>query len=97
MKRLDPSETRLEGHWTEANGKVEADATARRIEDLAEHHLKELKRDASGWLILFRDPDDGRLWELAYPKSEMHGGGPPTLRAITPKEAETLFGWRPTT
>ncbi|MGZ5170952.1 MAG: Imm27 family immunity protein, partial [Burkholderiales bacterium] len=50
---------------------------------------------ASGaWLRLYKDPTDGRLWELTYPHSEMHGGGPRILRVITSTEAAQTFGWK---
>ena len=48
--------------------------------------------DASGWDVLFRDPTDGRLWELIYPQSEPHGGGPPQLRCLTADEARQKYG-----
>jgi len=54
--------------------------------------LREIGRDAGGWDILYRDPQDGRYWELIYPRSHMHGGGPPELRCLTPEETEKKYG-----
>ena len=42
--------------------------------------------------MLYRDPGDGRYWELAYPNGEMHGGGPPSLIMLTEQEAKTKYG-----
>ena len=41
---------------------------------------------------IYRDPKDARLWELSYPQSEMHGGGPAKLTCISSQLAETIFG-----
>ena len=64
MVRIQPTETQLTGNWLSLNGRVVADEICRRIGDLVASHLKELGRDSSGWDALYRDPDDGRLWEL---------------------------------
>ena len=47
---------------------------------------------ASVWDTLFRDPRDGRLWEKIYPMSEMHGGGPPTLRLLPESDVVQKYG-----
>jgi hypothetical protein len=60
---------------------------SRRIRFLTSRHLQRIRADVSGWTILYRDPDDGRYWELTYPQSEMHGGGPPQLRWLSKRDA----------
>jgi hypothetical protein len=57
-----------------------------RIFELVKTDLCELKRDASGWDILYKHSGDGRYWELIYSQSYKHGGSAPRLRNITPKE-----------
>lgn len=90
---LDPTETNLTGRWIPNNlGGIVADDTCRRIDSLVHTHLKELGRDSSGWDTLYRDPDDERLWELVYPQSELHGGGPPQLRCLSIDEARVKYG-----
>jgi hypothetical protein len=42
--------------------------------------------------VLYRDPQDGRLWELTYPHSDWHGGEPPDLRHISSGEAASKYG-----
>lgn len=69
-----------------------ADETCQRIIDLTHHHLVELGRDASGWDALYRDSNDGRLWELIYPESELQGCGPPQLRCLSPNQARVKYG-----
>jgi hypothetical protein len=44
--------------------------------DLALSKLEKLGHDPSGWDTLYRDPATGALWEVIYPQSYMHGGGP---------------------
>lgn len=83
MMKIAPFETVLTGRWIPGNrGQVVADETCKRIEGLIANYLEILGTDSSGWDTLYRDPSDGRLWELIYPQSELSGGGPPELRHI---------------
>jgi Immunity protein 27 len=63
-----------------------------RIQQLIRDELVKIARDLSGWRVLYRDPKDGRLWQLSYPQSEMHGGGPAKLSWISSQVAKTVFG-----
>ena len=91
--KIDPSEVILTGNWTsDCQGSLVADDTCGRIDSLVRSHLKELGRDETGWDALYRDPGDGRLWELIYRRSELHGGGPPQLRLLTVDEARQNMG-----
>lgn len=89
---IAPNETKITGKWVVAGGRVVADETCRRIAELTKSFLLELGRDPSGWDALYRAPDDGRLWELIYPQSEMQGGGPPQLRCLSVDEAKRKYG-----
>jgi hypothetical protein len=88
---ISHSETLLVGKWLAIAGRVVADETCERIEGLVHSHLQELGRDETGWDALYSDPDDGRLWELTYPESHRHGGGPPQLRCLSPEEARKKY------
>jgi hypothetical protein len=85
-------ESDLLGSWVVVEGKVTADPTAERIEALIYEGLEKIAVDATGWETLYRDPDDGRYWELTYPQSEMHGGGPPRLTCLSPERARAKYG-----
>ena len=89
---LSPEETRLAGQWKLIGGRMVADAVCDRIRQLVSTELEEISSDNSAWVVLYRDPSDGRYWELSYPQSEMHGGGPPVLAAIPDEEAKLRYG-----
>jgi immunity protein 27 of polymorphic toxin system len=89
---LKPIETDLTGQWAMIDGQMMADDTSARIDWLVKHALTEIATDFSGWDVLYRDPKDGRYWELTYPQSEMHGGGPPRLRYMPDEEAKKKYG-----
>ncbi len=91
MNKLGPGEVRLVGGIEAKTGVLKADVNWERILWLTKEELVELARDASGWCILYRDPQDGRLWELSYPDSGSHGGGAPELRVVTRVEAERKY------
>lgn len=86
------NETEITGKWLMSQGCVVADETCQRIVDLTNGYLLELGRDSSGWDTLYRDPNDGRFWELTYPKSDLQGGGPPQLRCILAEEVKGKYG-----
>ena len=90
-EELQPDETDLVGQWLNTGGRIQATPVAARIEWLVSERLKRLGADASGWDVLYRDPRDGRLWELTYPMSEMQGGGPPRLTVISRNAAASKY------
>lgn len=92
MKTLQALETNLIGEWKVVDGKMIGNETCKRIEHLVSSVLKEVGRDATGWDVLYCDPQDHRYWELIYPQSHMHGGGPPQLRCLTLDEATSKYG-----
>lgn len=89
---INSNETEIRGNWKTVDGKSVADESTRRIEVLVKQYLKEVRRDVSGWDVLFTDPSDGRFWELTYPQSELHGGGPPLLRWLTEHQVRKKYG-----
>jgi hypothetical protein len=92
MTYIKPSETVLTGQWILQGGRPVVDDVCKRILALTGSYLVEVGRDTSGWDTLYRDPTDGRYWELTYPQSELQGGGPPQLRCLTADEAKQKYG-----
>jgi hypothetical protein len=91
MKLLEANEVFLEGRWINTGAKVVADDTARRIEELISSQLTKLAASEEGWEVLYLDKRDGRFWELSYPHSGWHGGGPPSLTNVTKDQAERKY------
>jgi hypothetical protein len=60
---------------------------APRIEQLCDWHLQRIAARPDLWTELYRDPADGRFWELSYPDSGLHGGGPPRLAVVDSVDA----------
>jgi immunity protein 27 of polymorphic toxin system len=89
---LAPYETELVGRWEMVQGRMIEDEASRRIKKLVREELKSVAKASNGWDSLFRDPADGRLWELTYPSSELQGGGPPTLRIMSEEAAHKKYG-----
>ncbi len=90
---LLPSETELIGSWIFDGKRVEPDLNEQRIEWLTANSLERIARDPSGWALLFRDPQDGRFWELTRPHSELQGGGPLKLSNINEVEARVKYSF----
>jgi len=88
--KIKPEETDLLGKWEVVDGQVVSDATAERINVLVDKYLEKVA--GSGWETLFRDPRDGRYWELIYPESSWHGGGPPRLTYLSKEQARGKYG-----
>lgn len=91
MKKLQSHEQELVGKWVLVSNKMVADETCQRIEELIDGYLMKLATDESGWDTLYQDPSDGRYWELTYPQSEMHGGGPPALTSVSEDYARQKY------
>jgi hypothetical protein len=89
---IGPEETDLDGRWEVTGDRARANATSKRIWKLTSGYLQEIASDWSGWETLYRDPQDGRYWELTYPQSEYHGGGPPRLTHISEEAARAKYG-----
>ena len=89
---LGVDEVDLRGDWVvQTDRSVIAGATEKRIDRLTTQKLECIAKDWSGWETLYRDPRDGRLWELTYPQSEMHGGGPRRLHVLSRGEAAAKY------
>lgn len=95
MVKLRPEETELIGHWTDTTDYTVRDPTSDRINNLISEYLREIAQRDGGWTVLYKDPSDGRYWELTYPESAYHGGGPPRLTNLTPEQVRERYGHIP--
>jgi hypothetical protein len=88
---LQPEERLLTGSWTEPGAGSAHDAVDRRILWLVSRRLTLLGVAEGGWRQLYRDPRDGRLWELTFPHGSLHGGGPRRLEVVTGDAANAIY------
>ena len=91
--KIKPNETIIDSDWTIESNKIaheESIQIRERIYQLTHFYLENITKP--DWDTLYRDPADHRLWELTYPKGEMHGGGYPRLSYISNEEAASKYG-----
>lgn len=92
QRPLVADEGRLEGAWESApDGARRPDPVWRRIRWLAANALERVATREGGWGVLYRDPADGRLWELTFPQGTLLDGGPPRLETISPEDARRRY------
>jgi hypothetical protein len=89
---IGPDEVEIIGSWVMVNGRLTEDDAARRITSLVETELKHIATTQDGWEKLYLDPQDGRFWELTYPRGEMQGGGPQALLLARPQKVQEKYG-----
>lgn len=89
---LAPDEHLLVGGWTERDGEPTLDEVDRRILWLVSHRLTPVAVADRGWIQLYRDRRDGRLWELTFPQGSLHGGGPRRLECVAALVAAERYG-----
>lgn len=92
---LRPDENLIVGKWILFKDRILGDPSEQRIGALVNDVLEYCADhpEQGGWRRLYRDPGDGRLWELSRPRIEMTGGGPRALRVIVPERALEVYGW----
>jgi hypothetical protein len=83
----------LKDIWVMRDGKMVAEGDAATI-DVLLGDLDRVADGAAGWTILYRDRETEAFWELSYPQSEMHGGGPRRLRQLDIPAAEAWIPYQ---
>lgn len=68
--------------WVERDGSLVTDGDATEIDQLLARELKHLADADGGWRKLYRHSREETLWQLDYPQSEKHGGGPRRLQQL---------------
>lgn len=89
--KLQPEDTLIQAFWIDLGSSVVPDYSWERIDYLTKDCLVLLKEHASGDK-LYRDPADGRLWELIHPNQHLAGGGPPILKVTSDEQASEKYG-----
>lgn len=73
-------------------GKIVPDASCKIIEHLISSHFVKVGDRENGWTTLYKEPVEQSYWELTYPDSELHGGGPPKLTKHSVEEVLEKYG-----
>jgi hypothetical protein len=89
---LRPDERLLVGSWVEDGPGSVHDEVDRRILWLVSRRLTLEGVGDGGWTQLYRDPRDGRFWELTFPHGSLHGGGPRRLECVAAPVARERYG-----
>lgn len=89
---LQPDEDLLAGAWTDFATRSVHDQVDARILWLVTRRLVLVASAEGGWRQLYRDPRDGRLWELTFPHGSLHGGGPRRLAVLSIEGARADYG-----
>ena len=88
---LRPDETSLQGGTVDLGTRIVPDDVNIRISYLLRERLESVARAEDGWLHLFRDPADGRYWELSYPEGQRDRTGPRRLKAMDAQLAREKY------
>ena len=91
MINIRADEELIKGQWIFDGKAVIGDSACQRIRWLISDVLELVGTDESGWDTLYRDPSDNRHWVLYYPESELHGGGPPSLKVLSQDSGIEFF------
>ncbi len=91
-RELLSDESKLIGKWILDGKKVIEDETATRVRHLVKEQLTKIAEKEKFWVMLYRDPADGRYWEQIYLEGELHGGGPPSLIHLSKEEVKEKYG-----
>ncbi|RME38104.1 MAG: hypothetical protein D6794_05890 [Deltaproteobacteria bacterium] len=89
--KLKPDDRILTGLWLDLGSRMEKDSTWQRILWLTTNYLEPVAQDDERGSILYRDPEDGRYWELLFMRPELPEKGPPTLRFLEEEAAREAY------
>ena len=90
---INSTESEIVGRWIERpDGQLVSDQSCDRIDWLIKYSLKEVSVNGDNWEALYQNPMDGAYWEISYPSSHMHGGGPPKLSKLSGSLVREKYG-----
>jgi hypothetical protein len=72
----------LREEWIKAGDRMVVSGDGAVITEWLASKLHKVQTDASGWRVLYQHRETGQFWELSYPMSQMHGGGPRLLTCL---------------
>jgi len=90
-KHIAPDEFEILGGILRKGNQIKPNANSLRISALRHNLLKKIAASAEHYSVLYRDPNDGRYWELISANPEGHGGGGKSLTFISDNEAKVKY------
>lgn len=88
---IAPTEFEIVGGFERKEGHLRPNANSHRIAELRNNLLQKIAGSARHFSVLYRDPNDGRYWELVSRNPEGHGGGTKSLIFISDNEAKIKY------
>jgi hypothetical protein len=80
------------GKWiVDPAGRVIGDEAENQIQDLIQNRLVPVADRDGGWTRLYSDRSDNSYWELTFPHSAWHGGGPSKLTRLETSRVRELY------
>lgn len=92
MSEIHADEVEIRGLWFADGGRMTSDDACKRVQRLTAEYLQEVARAKRGWEKLYRDPVDGRYWEISYPFGGGQAAGPATLRCVELAAVQERYG-----
>jgi Immunity protein 27 len=74
--------TVLEELWVFEDGEMVARGDSAAIGELIATKLIKVRTEEDGWTVIYQHRETHQLWELSFPYSHLHGGGPRRLRPL---------------
>ena len=88
---ISATEFEIAGGFERRGGQLKPNANSLRIAELRCRLLQKIAASAEHFSVLYRDPNDGRYWELFSQNPEGHGGGSKSLVFISDNEAKVKY------
>ncbi len=92
MSKEIPEEKVIVSRWVFENGKIHEDFNCERVKKLIASYLELIMVAPDVWTSLYRDPEDGRLWETVYFEPGAQAGGPKSLQRIESEGIRKKYG-----
>lgn len=84
----------ITGKWIKEGKNIIKDSNCALIKKKLTNDLIKVAISIDGWDILFKGRNFDLYWELTYPQSELHGGGPARLESFNYNEIKNKYSMK---
>jgi hypothetical protein len=78
--------------WIKRGSSLVVDGDTVEIDRLLKEELEHVASTDNGWTQLFVDARGDGYWELSFPQSNTHGGGPRLLSPVSRDLVQSKYG-----